>query len=171
VRDPVVLVTSNDIGKDTERLVVRYLRDTGWPGAERTVRTGYHVVNREMADQGDIDGTPGLCWQVKSLRPSTRMELAVPGWLVETDHQREASGATLGFLVVRRWGTTDVGRWWTFQSAWQLYTLLDSHTHLADRGDVGRLIPIRMDMAALVGLLHQTGWAGTTTDLAQEATS
>jgi hypothetical protein len=152
-------MTSADIGKETERMVAGWLRNNGWPGCERRVKTGYRVPGREDPDQGDLTGMPGICVQVKSLRPATRMEQAIPAWLRETEMQRIASGSALGFLVVRRWGTTDVGRWWTFQSARQLFTLLGGQP--TDIGDqIGRLIPVRMDMAALSSLLHQTGWAG-----------
>lgn len=154
-------MTHNDVGKDTEQRVARYLRETGFPGCERRVKTGYRVTGREDPDQGDLTGCPGICWQVKSLRPATRAELAVPGWLAETEYQRIASGADLGFLVVRRWGTTDVGRWWVFQRLHQLHGLAcGAVTEVPEVPGVGA-IPVRMDMAALVGLLHNTGWAGT----------
>jgi hypothetical protein len=152
-------MTSADVGKDTERMVAGWLRTNGWPGCERRVKTGYRVTGREDPDQGDLTGCPGITWQVKSLRPATRMEQAVPAWLAQAEAQRIASGSDLGFLVVRRWGTTDVGRWWAFSSARQLFTLIGGQpTDLGD--DIGRLIPVRMDMAALSSLLHQTGWAG-----------
>lgn len=162
-------MTSADVGKDTERRVARYLRENGWPSAERRIKTAYRVGDREVADEGDLIGCIGICWQVKSLRPANRMELAVPTWLAETEHQRRASGATLGFVVVRRWGTEDVGRWWTFQRLSQLADLATISLGLNNYEPefYGPRIPVRMDMAALVGLLHQTGWAGTTS---QEAT-
>lgn len=153
-------MTSSDVGKETEQMVARWLRGSGWPGAERRVKTGYRCATREVADEGDILGCPGICWQVKSLRPMNRAELAVPKWLAETESQRAASGADLGFLVVRRWGTTDVGRWWIFQPLAQLHQLTcPEGDEVAEVYGVGH-IPVRMDMAALAGLLHTTGWAG-----------
>lgn len=104
----------NAVGKQTEQMVARWLRDHGgYPHAERTVRTGYRTAAREVVDAGDIDGVPYVV-QVKSLRPADRMEREVPGWLVETERQRQAAGTRVGLLIVRRWGTTDVGRWWAF---------------------------------------------------------
>lgn len=153
-------MTHNDVGKETERMVAGWLRNNGWPGCERRVKTGYRVVGREDPDQGDLTGCPGICWQVKSLRPAERMERAVPKWMAETEAQRFASRSALGFLVVRRWGGTDVGRWWAFQTALQLYYLLGGRPAADPRDEFGRLVPVRMDMAALAGLLHQTGWAG-----------
>lgn len=153
-----------NVGKDTERQVARYLRENGWPGAERRVRTGFRVFGREVADEGDIVGTP-FCWQVKSLRPAARAELAVPKWLAETEAQRIVSCAPLGFLVVRRWGTTDVGRWWSFTRLGQLHSMLTGFALDAmaaqPEWQVPALLPVRMDMASLTGLLHQLGWADT----------
>lgn len=154
-----------NVGKDTERAVAGWLRGNGWPGAERRVRTGYRTSTRESADEGDITGMPGLCVQVKSLRPTARAELAVPSWLAQTEQQRAASGATLGFLVVRRWGTTDVGRWWAFTRLGQLYDMLTGFAFDPKGAEPERpmpdLIPVRMDVASLAGLLHKLGWAGT----------
>jgi hypothetical protein len=160
-----VSAKDTNVGKDTEQAVARWLRGNGFAGAERLVRTGYRVATRESADEGDITGTPGITWQVKSLRPQTRAELAVPTWLNETEAQRKAAGSELGFLVVRRWGTTDVGRWWVFQHLSQLHQLAcPEGDEVAEVYGVGN-IPVRMDMAALSGLLVATGWA----DVSEEA--
>jgi hypothetical protein len=161
-----VSAKDTNVGKDTEQAVARWLRGNGFAGAERLVRTGYRVATRESADEGDITGTPGITWQVKSLRPHTRAELAVPTWLNETEAQRKAAGSELGFLVVRRWGTTDVGRWWVFQRLGQLIGLAAT-AEFCDSGITSYcpIIPVRMDMAALSGLLVATGWA----DVSEEA--
>jgi hypothetical protein len=160
-----------NVGKATEQEVVRYLRPW-WPGAERKIRTGYRVNGREMVDHGDVMGTPGICWQIKSLRthdprskvvdPTAGYERAIPEWLMQTEAQRLASGSDLGFLVVRRWGTTDVGRWWVFQRLAQLHRLLEDMPLTTEsyitRFTPGALVPVRMDMASLIGILDQTGW-------------
>lgn len=140
-------MTANDVGKDTEQRVARWLRDNGFPHAERTVRTGYRTAAREVVDAGDIDGTPGIVWQVKSLRPATRAEVAVDGWMVETERQRATSGAAVGVLVVRRWGTTDVGRWWAFLPAYVWSTAA-----------VPPLTPSRLEVRHAVALLHACGY-------------
>jgi hypothetical protein len=135
-----------NVGKDTEQRLARWLREHGgFPHAERTVRTGYRVSSRSMADAGDIDGCPGLAFQAKSLRPADRAERAVPDWLLETEAQRQAAGADIGVLVVRRWGTTDVGRWWAFLPLPQL------------AGD-GPFVPVRLELAHAVAYLHRVGY-------------
>lgn len=146
-----------DVGKDTEQRVARWLReDGGFPHAERTVRTGYRTAARELVDAGDIDGTPGIVWQIKSLRPAVRAEREVPGWLLETEVQRAAAGASVGLLVVRRWGTTDVGRWWCFLTAADLFGLADGFGGAAM--DPGVLMPVRLEVRHMVALLRGWGW-------------
>jgi len=151
---------SRTIGADTERLVAGYFRQQGWAGAERRIRTGYRTAERTVADQGDLLGLPGLCVQVKSLRPATAAEAATRVWLAETEAQREASRAVLGLLVVRRWGTTDVGRWWCFLDLAELQGLLagtlggNVHPQLHGR-------PVRLELRDVVALLRWQGWGGT----------
>lgn len=143
---------STSVGKQTEQMVARWLREHGFPHAERTVRTGYRTTARTLADSGDIDGCPGLCWQVKSLRPADRAERAVPEWMAETDDQRTAVRADVGVLIVRRWGTTDVGRWWCFL---RLGTVLALHGSAAPgHGDT----PVRMELRHAVAWLRLLGY-------------
>lgn len=40
-------------GADAERRVVAWLREHGWPGAERAVRTGYRTATRAGTTTGD----------------------------------------------------------------------------------------------------------------------
>jgi hypothetical protein len=154
-----------DVGKDTEQRIARWLRDHGgYPHAERTVRTGYRTAHRQVVDAGDIDGTPGIVWQCKSLRPATRAEQAVPGWLAETETQRQAAGADVGLLAVRRWGTTDVGRWWCFMTAGALVDVTEGRAELVPTSGV---MPVRMELRHALALLHAWGWGlGVTEDAA-----
>lgn len=151
---------SRQIGADTERAVAAYFRDEGWAGAERRIRTGYRTAERTVADQGDLLGLPGLCVQVKSLRPVTAAEAATRLWLAETEQQREASGAALGLLVVRRWGTTDVGRWWCWLQTSTLKHLLtgDPEAQLPEGWPDA---PLRLELRDVVVCLKACGWGGT----------
>ena len=62
-------------GKAAERAVARWLRENGWPQADRAVRTGYRSSLRTSDDPGDIVGTPGLAWQVKDCGTLTMVRL------------------------------------------------------------------------------------------------
>jgi hypothetical protein len=157
--------------KIAERAVVSYLRAHGWPGAERTVRTGYRVAGRASRDQGDVDGAPGLAWQVKTT--TANAEPMVRKWLAETEDQRAAAGADLGLLVVKRIGATDPGRWWSYLRLDALAQLLARITGpLPPAGPVARLAPlgpatvrlgpcanpVRLELAVVVDLLRHAGY-------------
>jgi hypothetical protein len=152
---------SQDIGKDTERRVVAYLRLRGMAGVERAVRTGFRAGNgRSLADSGDLTGLPGICVQVKSLRPVTRAETMTGRWLAETELQRQAAGASVGLLVVRRWGTTDVGRWWCFLSVRDLFGMADGFSGrvLSETPELWAA-PVRMELSDVVTMMQAWGWA------------
>jgi len=107
-------------GKETERMLVRYLQAHGFPAAERAVRTGYRSRTRTTVDPGDVTGTPGLVWQAKALRPLTAAENAVPRWLAETEVQRAGQAAALGVLIVRR-DQRPAEQWFAFVPLADLY--------------------------------------------------
>jgi hypothetical protein len=161
-----VTVSQVRVGKDTEQRVARWLRDNGFPHAERRVKTGYTTSQRIVSDAGDIDGTPGIVWQIKSLRtrdrrtpgadPNTGMEREVPGWLLETEAQRQAANAHAGILVVRRWGTTDVGRWWAFFPAGAFVHLTGGRSEALNTDHVR---PLRLELRHAVEVLRVFGYA------------
>ncbi|MGV2383642.1 MAG UNVERIFIED_CONTAM: hypothetical protein LOD86_00020 [Thermobifida fusca] len=97
-----------DIGTRAETAVVRYLRDHGWPHAERRALRGNH-------DAGDITGTPGVCWSVKAGQyardPS---DLLIRQWTDELLKQRQNAGADHAVLITRRWRVADPQRWWAW---------------------------------------------------------
>jgi hypothetical protein len=146
-------------GKTTERMVVRWARDHGYPHAERVRRTGYTVHGRTDADEGDIDLAPGVVIQVKALRPASRAERAIGRWMAETEAQRHAGGADLGILVVRRDGTADVGEWW----AWLPLTSLEL---LRSDGTLppADTTPVRLQLGHLVTLLRAAGYGSPATE-------
>jgi len=147
-------MTHNSVGKETEQMVARWLRDEGgFPEARRIVRTGYdRPGGHTAADEGDIDTGAPVTVQCKSLRPVDRMERAVPGWLAETEAQRQTAGTDVGLLVVRRWGTTDVGRWWAYLRLPDLTGVLCVMPPDAD------LIPVRLEVRHAAALLHAWGY-------------
>lgn len=146
---------NNAKGKRAERDVVNWLRDHGFPGAERAVRTGYTANGRSAADPGDVTGTPGIVWQVKDVARED-----IERWLAETEAQRlggpGAKPAELGILVVRRRGTADVGRWWAWLPIDQLSHVMADET--ADQWLDPRTFPVRLELGDLVTLLRDAGY-------------
>lgn len=102
-------------GTKAESAVVTYLREHGgFPHSERRALTG-------STDQGDITGTPGLCWEVKAHKL-----LKLAQWMRETEAEQAACRADYGILVVKPPGIgyRNVGKWWTILTASQRQRLL-----------------------------------------------
>lgn len=109
-----------NIGTAAETAVVKALRANGFGTAERRSLKG-------NLDQGDVAGTPGICWEVKggnAARDMTPSLLAA--WLAQTEVERFNAGAVIGVLVIARRGigTANADRWWavittdTLQGLW-----------------------------------------------------
>jgi hypothetical protein len=140
--------------KEQERKVATYLRVTGWPGAERTVRTGYKSKKREHADLGDIDGTPNLVWQVKDTAEKAWWQ--VNNWLAETDTQRIAAKADFGILVVRRPGHAHVGEWWAWLYLGDLVRLFSIDVEVSPA--IHFAAPVRLELRHLLPVLQAAGY-------------
>lgn len=142
-------------GKRAERDLVTWLRAHGWPGAERTVRTGYRTRTRGCSDHGDIDGTPGITWQVKDV--AERDHYLIPAWLADTERQRVASGANLGILVVKRRGHADPGQWWAHMPLNDLvHDVLTSSIDTFPEDPY--MVPVRLALAHLAPILAHAGY-------------
>lgn len=150
---------SRSIGTRAETGVVRYLRDHGWPYAERRALAG-------SADLGDITGTPGLVWEVKGGKTAERATDAdIARWIAETEQETANAGADLGVLITKRAGYSaaradawaahlDLGTWWGLTQA-----RLPLPVPI-----VGQ--PVRMRLSDLLPLLWAAGYGTAPTDQA-----
>lgn len=86
-------------GAEAERIVARYLREQGFPEADRRLREG------RADDQGDIDGVPFTTIQVKYVAKP-----AYQAWVTDTLKQRDTAGTPL-CLLVRRVPQKPVSQW------------------------------------------------------------
>lgn len=154
---------SRNRGITAERALVRYLRDNGFAGAERAVRTGYRTPDRISADPGDITGTPGLVWSVKDCATER-----ITTWFDELEHMRNAVTADVGLLVVKRRGHANPGEWWCWLWLGDLAALLTASDVVIPRELAWTLAPARLELADVVGLLRRGGY-GDAVSL-QEAT-
>lgn len=95
-------------GTFAETAVVAYLRDHGWPYAERRSLNG-------PSDKGDVTGCPGLCFEVKY----ANFGIEMASWVRETVAETANAGADHGVLIVKPqgMGTTRVGSWFAIMSA------------------------------------------------------
>lgn len=99
-------------GSAAERAVVAYLRDQGFPHAERRLAGAAH-------DRGDIAGVPGVVLEVKA---AARTELAA--WVDEALVERDNDGADYGIVVHKRRGKGGAADWYATCSFDQLVRLL-----------------------------------------------
>lgn len=150
---------ANRKGKDAEKDFARYLT-AWWPDAKRWVRTGWKVGDRVSRDCGDIDGTPGLCWQVKHLG-SDFTDNQVRELLRATDDQAVTAAADLGTLIQRRAGKASPSDWYAWLWASDLHFLLERKRfpavpHVGE--PPARTTPVRLLVADLVALLLDAGY-------------
>lgn len=110
-------------GTAAESMIVAFLRGL-WPGAERRALSG-------AKDRGDVAGTPGVCWEVKSA-----VRLNIPEWLRETEAERINSGSDLGVLVIklRGFGEAKVGEMPALLPLKDLLRLLEAAGYGETRG-------------------------------------
>lgn len=89
-------------GTIAESALVKFLRENGWPLAERRALTGTN-------DQGDVTGTPLLAWEVKNHK-----SYKFPQWIDEANVEAENAGADYGILVVKPngIGLSNQKHWW-----------------------------------------------------------
>lgn len=80
-------------GTAAETAVAAYLQENGWPYAERRSLAG-------ALDKGDISGTPGLCWEVKSTSCS-HDKISYGQFLREVESERQNARAEVGIVVVK----------------------------------------------------------------------
>lgn len=91
-----------------ENAVVKWLRDNGFPYAERR-RAG------AAKDTGDIVGVvPGICIEVKN---HTRLALAEWVEQLDTEMHNFDPPAWTGVVIHKKRGSTDVGEWYATMPA------------------------------------------------------
>lgn len=103
---------SKSKGSGAERDVVSYLREHGFPHAER--RLAGH-----SQDRGDIAGMPGVVVEVKN-----HVQMNLAGWVDEAVLEQANDGADYGLVWHKRRGHTDAGQWYATLPAAQLVRLL-----------------------------------------------
>lgn len=155
---------SKRIGREGENAVAGRLRERGaFPDAEPRVLYGIN-------DKGDITGTRGVVFQVKSGKAA---ENASPGqireWLEDTEKQRVNARARYGVLVIKRagYGAKRVGVWRAFVRLDALDEIL-AHCGSGYRGEelIPELLPVELEAEpaelnfdAMITLLQAAGLA------------
>lgn len=142
---------SKQKGTAAETAVVRWSRANGFPGADRQPLRG----NR---DAGDINLCPGIVLEVKnhagvaSTGQPTKLTLAT--WMAQAELERVNAGAAHCPLVVKRAGTSDVGRWFAYLPVWSFAELLGAPlVNFTDRDE-----PLCTSLDTLAKILRFVGY-------------
>src|SRR5574344_1892182 len=115
-------------GTRAESACTRFFRAHGFGGADRQPLRG-------GLDQGDIALAPGFVAEVTSYAQAATGQpppALLAKWMSECQTERINARADHGPLIVRRKGTTDVGRWWAYVPLRDLVTLTSGRTVAAD---------------------------------------
>ena len=87
-------------GTAAETAVVRWLRDHGFPFAERRAL-------HDRDDRGDVAGIPGVTLEIKACR---RLELST--WIDEASTEATNANTSIYAVVHKRRGKGDPGDWY-----------------------------------------------------------
>lgn len=146
-----------DIGTAAESAVVKALRAHGFPHAERRSLKG-------ALDQGDITGTPGICWEVKGgAAARTASDGLIAEWMAETETERINARADVGVLVVQRKGVgpANAHRWWAVLPADRLL-----HSSATDGIPGGTGFPVRLLLGDAIRVLRSLGYGDPISEVA-----
>lgn len=108
---------SKRVGTQAESAVVEYLRQQGFPYAERRALNG-------SADKGDVNiGDPSVVVEVKRCKT-----LALAAWMDETETERKNAGADVAVCWHWRRGKGSPGEWYCTMTGETLVKLLGEWT-------------------------------------------
>jgi len=103
---------SKQKGTSAETAVVKYLKENGFPKAERRALQG-------NLDKGDISGVEDVVFEVKDHK---KMDLA--GWVKELEVEVENAFAVTGAVIHKKRGTLDVGEWYATMPVYMFLDLI-----------------------------------------------
>jgi hypothetical protein len=75
-------------------------------------------------------------------------------WMLEAELERFNGGAVFGLLIVKRAGTTDVGKWWAYMPMDDVLTLTGATLEL----DAEDMAPVCMSVESAIVLLRAAGY-------------
>lgn len=99
-------------GSQYERDVVAFLREYGWPSAERAYGAG------RQDDVGDIDGV------FFTVECKAEKSIDLPGYLRELEREMKAAGNEMGVVLVKRRGAANAAESYAVMPAWLWASLM-----------------------------------------------
>lgn len=149
---------SKSKGTAAETAALRWLREHGFPWTERLTLAGIH-------DRGDLSLLPG-CAVIAEVKNTKQGATGQPpakvlhDWMRQTETERVNAQADTAALIVKRGGTTDVGRWFAYLPLAHLLHIergANSPTHDDNHAGAYRT-PVCVTVAAWTELLRRGGW-------------
>ncbi len=107
-----VMSKAKQKGTSAETAVVNWLKTEGWLYAERRALQG-------NLDKGDINMGAPVVIEVKNCKTITLSE-----WLKELKVEMDNAGVSVGSVIAKKRGTTNVGEWYAVMPASVLAVLL-----------------------------------------------
>ena len=153
---------TNPKGTLAETAFVKWARANGFPGAERKPRYGHR-------DQGDINLCPGLVAEIKNYRlptTGTPPDAQLTASLAQAATEKTNADARYCPLIVKRPGTTDVGRWFAYLPASDLALLTGAYLPVELDSE-----PVMVTVNALAVLLRSCGYGTPTGTTGEEQTA
>jgi len=130
--------SSQRLGDQAERDVKAWFREHGSPDADRALGTG------RPRDRGDLTGIARFCVQVKNYA-----QFRINTWVPEMLEQKRRLGAEFGVLLLKKRGTSDVGRWYTVMELEDLNRLrLEAEGQIDEKDRTIALYQQALDIAA-----------------------
>ena len=137
-------------GTAAETACVRWFRANGFPHADRQPLRG-------GKDAGDLALTAGIVAEIKAVskggtgQPPAQL---LGSWMAQAEAERVNADADYCPLIVKRAGTTDVGRWWCYMTVRDMGLLLaEVDLHPAVSPD-----PVCMSVHTATRLLRAAGY-------------
>ena len=101
-------------GTAAETAVVKFLRENGFPDADRSPLRG-------KLDTGDVTGVRNVVIEIKNQKT-----YSIPAWLRELEVEIANAKVDYGFVVAKPngIGASRVGDWWAILPLWRVVALL-----------------------------------------------
>lgn len=148
------------IGTAAETAVMKYLRENGFPKAERRALRGVY-------DAGDITGCDYLCFEVKAGEAAmTADDRTIDIWMEQTASETEFAKADYGILIIRRRGKGSPGDWWAYIQSSAFAQLIveinpdDIQVEYVNCQGMDNF-PIRCKVSDMIKLLRKSGYGST----------
>lgn len=134
-------------GNDRELRAAKFMQTKGWRKARR------RLAGRRL-DEGDLENTGLVTWQVKRLKNGASRNL-IRKWLQEAQKQKANAGTDFGFLLYVQ-EFKPVNQWSVYARLVDVIQLTTKYTGIVLPTD-GKIV--RLDFEDMLDLLYNAGYS------------